>query len=959
MFDFFFKRARAASTPGSGAAVTVANTLAAPAAPDLSQRRQQALDQAAAIGADESAALAFLIGCQVPEARLRAAEQLHSRPMLEQAQKAMRETDRRVSKLMQQRLSNLAQQERSEQRMHAAIARAQALIAEAIVLPNQAVDLDRARMEAGSVSSSLEAQFAALRAELAERLQSQAALQRRAMDVRTVLQTRLAASDGTDSAQLDLALQDADAAIQAIERDRALASLPKHLMPELRAARSQLLERHDVLRATEAAIAAREQALDEWQQVLAESGMRRDAPGNADRAAAIADDNASVNTDASADANANANANANAHTDAPVHLAGAGVDVQPALRELSTPQSLRQQWQALPAVRDVEIDAALQARFDALLASVAPAARPNRTNRPALPTAGAAAIESSAAGQAVAGSGADAAQVRATQTAALQELRSALDEGALQRAVEQDRLLRSLEAGATRLKAEFTSEQQAALSAARAELARLQGWARWGGTVSREELVVAVEGLPQQGLGVAELGKKVGSMRERWRALDATAGPAARPLWLRFDAACGTAYAPVAAHFAELARQREVRLENARAIVVEVSAFVAAAGMDGAASAGAGGEVGTAAATDWRAVGAFCQRMEQVWQRLGPLERKQQKQLNAAFELALQPLRQALQAQHEQAIVQREKLIGQVQQLTPQGRDTLDQLQRLQAQWQQDAKALPLARATEQQLWQHFRAACDAVFTQRKQAVVSADVERTANLAAKTALCLALEQALADPDATEVACAALLRDQRLAWNAIGPVPRAAQAALQTRFDQAVAAVQGQRDAARQRAGESQFGEFVAAWSACLACERQLLAAPNEAAQAVQHPWEARANLLAPLDQALRVRFNAAEAALTCGDTVYAQSLQENTAALATALLRLEVRLGLDSPAVFARERLQLQVAGLQSTFKSGSPAATADTPLLQFAQACALAAITDTVAQDRMKTIANAVLAKH
>ena len=119
------------------------------------------------------------------------------------------------------------------------------------------------------------------------------------------------------------------------------------------------------------------------------------------------------------------------------------------------------------------------------------------------------------------------------------------------------------------------------------------------------------------------------------------------------------------------------------------------------------------------------------------------------------------------------------------------------------------------------------------------------------------------------------------------------------------------------------------------------------------------NLPAPLEHALHARFESAQTALAKRDTGYAQSLRENTAALATALLRLEVRLGLDSPPVFARERLQFQVAGLQSTFKSGSAAAKANTPLLQLAHACAIAAITDTLAWDRMKAIAKAVLISH
>ncbi len=927
MFDFFFKRVRPGRASDSGAAVkggsAPTNASAAPleaassaASSALLQRRQVALDQAAALGADEQAALAFVLVCPVPEARLQAAAHLHSRAMLEQALKAMRETDRRVVKLMQQRLSDLAQQERSAQRMQAAIARAQAMLAEPIVLANQLVELDRAQAEAGAATADLASDFLALRTQLADRLHAQAALQRRAMDLKALLHATLAAHDGVALALLEATLQSADAATLDIERDPALPGLPKHLMPELRAARSHLHQRLNALKASEAALAAREQALAEWEGMLATAGR--------EAGEVQGDDNQSGD---SADADA----------------------ALPAQQVLPTPQALRQQWRTLPelsALPDPEMAAALQARFDALLAAIAPPVRQDRKSRPAPATGSNPADSLPQPAPVNATTGADADQSRMQQTVALQELRSALDEGALQRAVEQDRLLRSLDGGATLLNAGQLND----LSAARVELSRLQGWARWGGTVSREELVVAVESLPQQGLGVSELGKKVGSMRERWRALDATAGPAPRPLWLRFDAACGVAYAPVAAHFAELARQREERLEKARAILAEVSAFVAATGL--ASDAGSD----TAAAPDWRAMGAFCQRMEQAWQRLGPVERKQQKQINAAFEQALQPLRQALHAQQEQAIALRETMIADVLQLAPQGRETLDRLQVLQGQWQLQAKALPLARAQEQQLWQRFRCACDAVFAQRKHAAVSADAERAANLAAKNALCLALEEAAAEDRAGDAARAALLHQTKLAWDAIGPVPRAAQAALQARFEQALAAVQGQRNAARQHAVQLQSAAFETVLGRCLDCERQLLAASDRAGQTLPEAWQSPENLAPPLEQALQARFAAAQAALAQRDALYAHSLQENSAALDTALLRLEVRLGIDSPPAFARERLQLQVAGLQSTFRSGSGAAAADTPLLQLARACALAAATAPPAEARLKAISRAIL---
>src|SRR5690606_37024204 len=113
----------------------------------------------------------------------------------------------------------------------------------------------------------------------------------------------------------------------------------------------------------------------------------------------------------------------------------------------------------------------------------------------------------------------------------LDALEAALQQGSLGTAAELDKALKEAKDKGMRLSA----PQSDHLAHLRAELKRLSDWARWGGNVSREELIKTVESLPAQGLAMAELAKKVGSMRERWKALDSLSGPAPRSLWERFD----------------------------------------------------------------------------------------------------------------------------------------------------------------------------------------------------------------------------------------------------------------------------------------------------------------------------------------------------------------------------------------------------------------------------------------
>jgi exonuclease SbcC len=938
MFDFFFKRFKpAADGPGSKPAskpTAKPTSKAAPSAlpksdvPDAAALRQQALAQADALGSDETAAAAFITACGIAEARLRAAQNIHSRAALEIVQKAMRETDRRVARLMQQRLESLGRQEASAQRARQALERAQALCAEPALRSNQVVELEREWKVIDAPTAEAQGQFDLVHARLAQRLQAQTALQRRVLDVIAALRTTLA-DPATQSGALDSCAQSADVTLAAVPQDAELPSLPKQLLPELSRLREQLQRLLDSAAAASAAVTAREQALDAWEIALSPEHPPEERP---------------------------------------------------------LPAVMQRDWRSLAPVADVTRMQALQERFDGLLAQVAPPPlrKPKTVEKIDRAATGPGATSMTAVDNEPVV--ADPAEGRIQFGAALAALHGALEEGALQQAMEQDRVLRAIDIDGLRLSA----PQQAALGAARAELGRLQGWARWGGTVSREELLAAVEALPQQGLAVTELAKKVGSMRERWRGLDASAGVAPRALWIRFDTACTSAYAPVAAHFEMLAQERASNAAKAQMLLDEIAAFVRDAGLsvagpetqteievgEGAVPDASANQnthpnpVSSAgpdaiaiacvpqdtAAPDWRAIAVFCQRMRQAWQKLGTIERKEHKRLDAAFARALQPLLAPMAAQQDQQIAQRERLIEEVAALPPQARETPERLQALQAHWQQQAKSFPLDRQIEQALWQRFRSACDAVFAARKSAGAAADAERNASLQEKTALCVSLE-ALAGDDPQEGGNAARLRDIRRAWEAAGPVPRAAQAALQARFDAALHAIDALADARQRALVQQRSIALTSRLQLCFTAEHQLATgAPAAAAAALSAQWTGSPESTEPLAQPLQTRFIAAIAALTAADRTYARLLEQNQPARDAQLLHLEVEYGIESPAQYTRERLALQVAGLQSAFRGGVSGTSQASARVQLADLCSLPALTDSLAQRRFEQVVAALL---
>ena len=551
MFRFLkrvFKREPVAETP------VVSETVKAEQADRAEQQRQArqaALEQAIALAHDEAAATAFILQSDYPDARRQAAQHLHSRGYLEQVAQAMRNTDRRVARLMQQRLDALDQAEKRAALATGAVEQAERLVQSPQLMVNQVSELDHAWRRIGDAPAPLRERFEASRELLRQRLQAQTDLQRVLLDTGAALARLADVAADMPAAKAAQQLDVLDAAIAAHLSSPEAASLPRARVQAVLDQAAQLRTRLASLAEREAALQARAAALDAW-----EAQAAQDAAG--------LDDNA-----------------------------------------------LRLTWQSLPPVSDA---AELDQSFEALAAMVRAARRPPEPERPAPERAK---PQAPAQDQ-------DQGQARAAMEASLAAMEAALEEGSLQAAAEQDRALRAMDFKAVRP----GEDAMARLARLRAELARLQGWARWGGNVSREELVKAAQDMAAQELPVAERASKVGSLRERWKSLDATAGPASREAWLRFDAACTAAYAPVAEHFRQLAEERKQNLDNAAQLTAEVTAHAGTLALDG-----------DPAAVDWKAVAAYVNRALQSWQRLGPIDRRERKAADAAFSAALDLLR--------------------------------------------------------------------------------------------------------------------------------------------------------------------------------------------------------------------------------------------------------------------------------------------------------------------------------
>ncbi len=830
MFEFLFKRP--GDKPGEAPAGQAADhhAAAAPLAAQASAERARQAEKVAGLAGDEVAAADFILQCDFSELRLAAAEFIHSPQQLARVHAAIRNTDRRVAKLLQGRLDALRHHDAELERGKVLLAQAEALVSEEKLSPNQVAELDR--KWAVIKAPELAAPFAAVRARLAQRLEAQVQLQRSMIDSLSAL--RQLEHAGLPAAELAARLaqmgQEHAAALSAPEH----ATLPRSLTNEFATEHARLSASVAALEQGQSAIAAREAALAEWQ----------------------------------------------------------GADVA-----TLNPEQLKRNWSQLAAAPALAA-LSLQQQFEALLATVPqPPPRAPREARKKAP-----------------GSASEPDQQFLDTLAAME---AALQHGSLGSAADLDRTLKDTKG------VRLTPALADRLAHARAELKRLSDWARWGGNVSREELIKAAAQLSTQKMPMAELAKKVGSMRDRWKALDTLSGAAPKTLWERFDAACTAAYAPAAAHFKHLADERHTNAARAEALIAEANAETA--------------RLASGEQIDWKHMAAAVQRMRLAWSHLGAIDRKEKKRLDQAFADALNTLQAPLEQQRKGEVSVREQLIAQVIALDPHDRRTLDTLRTIQEHWQEHARALPLERKAEQALWQRFRAACDAVFAARKETAHAADIERRAHLHVKEAICARLEVAATDAD--PALTARLLREAGAEWQAIGPVPRAAEAKLEQRYHAAQAALQRHIEAAKRDANKAQASALRDKLRLCQQLETEVaLAGAPESTVDWAARWAALPALQADYEKALYGRFKAALLALEGKRAPYAALLEQNRPRLLQEVLRLEIAAGIDSGSEFARDRLKLQVETLQSSLKSGQkPVSQA----AQFLQLAAMPALVD------------------
>lgn len=144
--------------------------------------KKEALQQAEQLSGDDLLIAEFVLQCKFADARFIAARKIQSKDALEKVRAAVVKTDRRVYRLVQTRLNELAFSDKFFADVGASIEKAARLVQEPGLTPNLVAELDRewkviTSADNGLLSSELLAQFNSLHSQLTSRLAFQVELQ--------------------------------------------------------------------------------------------------------------------------------------------------------------------------------------------------------------------------------------------------------------------------------------------------------------------------------------------------------------------------------------------------------------------------------------------------------------------------------------------------------------------------------------------------------------------------------------------------------------------------------------------------------------------------------------------------------------------------------------------------------------------------------------------------------------
>jgi len=201
-----------------------------------------------------------------------------------------------------------------------------------------------------------------------------------------------------------------------------------------------------------------------------------------------------------------------------------------------------------------------------------------------------------------------------------------------------------------------------------ARIRELRSWQRWGDNRERENLCLQMEALQQlKDNNPEEIVQFIREAQIAWKRLGSSGY--SRTLWERFNKACNTAYEPCRAYFEAQGQERKENLAKREVLCVQLENFVHPIDWEN---------------PNWKTIHHFVRDIENQWRTIGPTDRKAKKSLQNRFNKTMNTVQSHLQQEQQRNLTERQQLIEQAKTFhsVENLNQAIDEVKQLQARWQ-------------------------------------------------------------------------------------------------------------------------------------------------------------------------------------------------------------------------------------------------------------------------------------
>jgi len=270
------------------------------------------------------------------------------------------------------------------------------------------------------------------------------------------------------------------------------------------------------------------------------------------------------------------------------------------------------------------------------------------------------------------------------------------------------------------------------------QLGDLSSWRNWAHDNERDSLAIKAEKLAQQSNESTDLESEysditfqIKELRKQWKSMRSHTK---EDLWQRFNNACNLAYENCSPFIDKQNEERKTNLKAREALCEQLENYILQ--MEWPTP----NDTQPDETIDWIQVDKITRQARKEWAAIGFVERKHHKNISRRFDKSIDTIRSELKKIWQ---LNQDKFFELVQQtealqetLDDDLSDAINKAKNFQKQWKEIGPVSPYQR---NKLWKRFRKGCDVIFDKRQENINQKNQVNTDQLREKEAICENLE----------------------------------------------------------------------------------------------------------------------------------------------------------------------------------------------------------------------------